>query len=159
MSSSTSSFCRDAHVTSNLISTTSPWFPKLSWQPCSFSSLGLPSVAQVDWQRVTRASQPSISCEPINQAFLVSQSSVYFQALPKSSAQNLYSFFKQIKIVQKNPHCSMVPEHGTSKVENMLLFPYYSNTGKEEELKMWYQNLGWYILSLMPSIFDAKQNV
>lgn len=30
----------------------------------------------------------------------------------------------------------MVPEHGTSKVENMLLFPYYSNTGKEEELKM-----------------------
>lgn len=34
----------------------------------------------------------------------------------------------------------MVPEHGTSKVENMLLFLYYSNTGKEEELKILYRN-------------------
>lgn len=62
-SSNTSSFCRDAHVTSYRVSTTPPLFSKVSCQSSFFVSLGVPTVAQVDWQGVTSAKQATISHE------------------------------------------------------------------------------------------------
>ena len=90
-------------------------------------------MARADWQGVTPASQPTISREPIK---------CILPGSPKQLCTELVFIFQTLSNSTKKAHCSMVPEHGISKAENTLLFLYYSNTGKEKELKMLYQNLG-----------------